>query len=126
MRLIVFAWVLALLLPKKKRFIFIRFHIRFFADSVFDNMLQRSDDGLEVSFQRMSSSILSAFKVRYFLRIESLVFVICFAIFSRSLISSSVLVTSMYRQQLTMLRYRKVIKSFSISPIGECTVFVKH
>ncbi|KYN13159.1 hypothetical protein ALC57_14654 [Trachymyrmex cornetzi] len=60
----------------------------------------------------MSSSILPVFKARYFLRIESLVFAISFATFSRSLLSSM----STYRYQLITSRYCKVIKSFSISP----------
>jgi len=86
---------------------------RFLADNVFDNLFQRFGDGLKCLSNAMSSSILPAFKARYFLLIESL------GILSRSLIFSSMLITLMYHQQLTMLRYRKVIKSF-LNPFLYC------
>jgi len=88
----------------KKNILFSLDSISDFSPIVFLTIFQRFDDGLKMSFQCFPPFYQL---LKYFLRIESLVFAICIAILSRSL---NLLVhvdnMSMYRQQLTMLRYR--------------------
>ena len=92
---------------------------------VVNDLSQRFDNKFKMSVQ---CHILDSIGLqRCFLRIDLLVFSISFTIFSRSRTSAMFVSNEVpYQQWLVTLQYRKFVKSLSVSPVFQRTVFVCH